>query len=90
MNSSVLKRIAKEIEQLQKCPPEGVKIILNEGDLSDIQAFIQGPGKLLGDFKPVLLTIKELFISKLCWDLITHQDRRRDSSRQRSFTQTVS
>ncbi len=41
----VLKQVAKELQQLQKNPPEGIKIIVNDADLTDIQALIEGPGK---------------------------------------------
>ena len=38
--------MAKELQQLQKDPPEGIKIIVNDSDLTDIQALIEGPGIL--------------------------------------------
>ena len=41
-----MKQVAKELQQLQKDPPEGIKIIVNDSDLTDIQALIEGPGIL--------------------------------------------
>ncbi|XP_065065732.1 ubiquitin-conjugating enzyme E2 S-like [Rhopilema esculentum] len=38
-----LKQVAKELQKLQKDPPEGIKVIVNDSDLTDIQALIEGP-----------------------------------------------
>jgi len=45
---NVLKRIAKELQDLQREPPEGVKVFPNDDDITDIQAVINGPGTPLG------------------------------------------
>jgi mRNA-degrading endonuclease RelE of RelBE toxin-antitoxin system len=42
---SAVKRILKEIEKLHQQPPEDIQIILNEENLTEIQAWIRGPGK---------------------------------------------
>ena len=42
----VSRQICKELQQLISDPPEGIKVILNEEDISDIQAIIDGPGQL--------------------------------------------
>ncbi|EFX88169.1 hypothetical protein DAPPUDRAFT_305549 [Daphnia pulex] len=39
----VSRQICKELQQLISDPPEGIKVILNEEDISDIQAIIDGP-----------------------------------------------
>lgn len=39
----ILKRIAKEMHELQNEPPEGIRVQLNGADISDIQAYIDGP-----------------------------------------------
>jgi len=39
----VSRQICKELQQLISEPPEGIKVILNEEDISDIQAIIDGP-----------------------------------------------
>lgn len=39
----VSRQICKELQQLITDPPEGIKVILNEEDISDIQAIIDGP-----------------------------------------------
>ncbi|KAJ3416115.1 ubiquitin-conjugating enzyme E2 S [Chytridiales sp. JEL 0842] len=41
---NVVRRIAKDINDIKKQAPDGVKLIINEDDLLDIQAWIQGPG----------------------------------------------
>ena len=43
----VLRQVAKEMGQLQKDPPEGIKVHCNEEDITDIQASIDGPGSEL-------------------------------------------
>jgi len=40
---AVIKRLSREIRQLTAEPPEGIKLIVNEEDVADIQAWIQGP-----------------------------------------------
>ena len=42
----MLRQVAKELSSLQSEPPEGITVVMNEGDLTDIQASIQGPGML--------------------------------------------
>jgi len=39
----VIKQIIREIRDIQLTPLEGVKLIPNEEDVSDIQAIIDGP-----------------------------------------------
>lgn len=36
----------KELEELVKDPPEDIRVVINDSDVTDIQAFIDGPGKL--------------------------------------------
>ena len=40
----VLRRVAKEISELSASSPDGIKVIVNEEDITDIQAVILGPG----------------------------------------------
>ncbi|XP_046912706.2 ubiquitin-conjugating enzyme E2 S [Dermatophagoides farinae] len=40
---NVLRKISKELAELIKTPPEGIKVIPNEEDVSDIQAIVEGP-----------------------------------------------
>eukprot|EP01087_Luapelamoeba_hula_P019845 TRINITY_DN6640_c1_g1_i1.p1 TRINITY_DN6640_c1_g1~~TRINITY_DN6640_c1_g1_i1.p1 ORF type:complete len:255 (+),score=103.37 TRINITY_DN6640_c1_g1_i1:86-850(+) len=40
---SSIRRIAGELRKLTLTPADGVKLIPNEGDITDIQAFIEGP-----------------------------------------------
>jgi len=41
----VIKSVSKEIAELYSDPPEGIHLITNELDVTDIQAIIDGPGK---------------------------------------------
>jgi len=43
LSPQVLRQVAKELSSLQSEPPEGITVVMNEGDLTDIQASIQGP-----------------------------------------------
>ncbi|CAJ0909722.1 18020_t:CDS:2 [Entrophospora sp. SA101] len=40
----IIKRISKELNVLVAQPPEGIRVIINELDVCDIQAWILGPG----------------------------------------------
>ena len=57
----VIRRVTKEVLELAETPPEGIKVYVNEDDLTDIQATIEGPGKARNGAKnhilfPVLLS----------------------------------
>ncbi|KAF7492732.1 Ubiquitin-conjugating enzyme E2 S, partial [Sarcoptes scabiei] len=43
LTPSVIRRISKEIADLVTNPPEGIKVLANEEDFTDIQAIIEGP-----------------------------------------------
>ena len=43
-NHSTVKKVAKELQQLQQDPPEGIRVSVNDDDLSELQCFILGPG----------------------------------------------
>lgn len=43
LNPQALSRIAKEIQKMVADPQAGVRLIVNEGDLTDVQADIDGP-----------------------------------------------
>ena len=40
---NVIRRVTKELIELVTQPLEGIKVILNDEDISDIQAIIEGP-----------------------------------------------
>ena len=40
----VIKRVIKEISEITTEPLDGIRLISNEQDVSDIQAYIDGPG----------------------------------------------
>ena len=43
LSPQIIRQVAKEIGDLQKEPPEGIKIQPNEEDMTDLQATIEGP-----------------------------------------------
>jgi len=43
ISPQVLREVAKQLHSLQSDAPEGIKVFMNEGDLTDIQASIEGP-----------------------------------------------
>lgn len=43
-NPQVIRQISKEVKSLSTESLEGIKININEADLTDIQAYIDGPG----------------------------------------------
>ena len=42
----VIKKVLKEINELTSEPLDGIRLIPNEQDICDIQAYIDGPGDL--------------------------------------------
>lgn len=47
VSATVLKRITKELYDLEQSPPEGIRVALNEENIIDIQAIIDGPRKVV-------------------------------------------
>ena len=45
LTTIAIKQIAKELQKLEQSPPEDIQVILNEDDLTHVQAWIRGPGK---------------------------------------------
>ena len=45
VSPQVIRRVTKEMMELAESPPEGIKVFINERDITDIQATITGPGK---------------------------------------------
>ncbi|TPX57953.1 hypothetical protein PhCBS80983_g03459 [Powellomyces hirtus] len=43
LTPAVIKRLSKEFATLTTAPPEGIKVIVNPDNLTDVQAWIQGP-----------------------------------------------
>jgi len=46
LSPQIIRRVAKEMAELAAQTPEGIRVILNEADVTDIQAVIEGPGKI--------------------------------------------
>jgi len=47
LSPQTIRRLVREQEELIKDPPEGIRIVVNDSDVTDIQAFIDGPGMLI-------------------------------------------
>ena len=47
LHPQILKQVMKELRSLSCDPPEGIKILTNDEDITDIQATIEGPGMFL-------------------------------------------
>ncbi|XP_018362210.1 PREDICTED: ubiquitin-conjugating enzyme E2 S [Trachymyrmex cornetzi] len=43
LSPQIIRRVAKEMAELAAQTPEGIRVILNEADVTDIQAVIEGP-----------------------------------------------
>eukprot|EP01111_Echinosteliopsis_oligospora_P008226 TRINITY_DN2374_c0_g1_i1.p1 TRINITY_DN2374_c0_g1~~TRINITY_DN2374_c0_g1_i1.p1 ORF type:complete len:222 (+),score=81.90 TRINITY_DN2374_c0_g1_i1:67-732(+) len=43
ISPEVIRKIAKEMQELVKNPIEGIKVFLNEEDITDVQATLEGP-----------------------------------------------
>jgi len=41
---NVIKQLAKELKSLDESPPDGIKVVVNDEDFSQICADIEGPG----------------------------------------------
>lgn len=44
LSPQTIRRLVKEQEEIIKDPPEGIRIFVNEADVTDIQGYINGPG----------------------------------------------
>jgi ubiquitin-conjugating enzyme E2 S len=44
LSPQIIRRVSKELQELLTEPPEGIKISVNDDDITDIQAYIEGPG----------------------------------------------
>jgi ubiquitin-conjugating enzyme E2 S len=45
LSSKSLRRINKELNALRAQPPEGIRILINEDDITDLKAWIHGPAE---------------------------------------------
>lgn len=44
LSPQIIRQLTKELHELVTEPPEGIKVQINEEDITDIQAYIDGPG----------------------------------------------
>ncbi|POW23556.1 hypothetical protein PSHT_00006 [Puccinia striiformis] len=45
LSSKSLRRINKELNSLRTSPPEGIRVLINEDDITDVKAWIHGPAE---------------------------------------------
>lgn len=43
VSPQILRQVTKELMDLQKDPPEGIRVVINEHDITDVQATVDGP-----------------------------------------------
>ena len=44
MTAAVFRRLLKELAELQKNPPEGIRVVTSEENMLDVTGIIEGPG----------------------------------------------
>ena len=44
LSPQIIRQVVKELQDLVMEPPEGIKVQMNDEDVTDIQAYIEGPG----------------------------------------------
>ena len=44
LSPQVIRQVTREVVSLAESPPEGIKVFVNEQDITDIHATIEGPG----------------------------------------------
>ena len=47
LSPQIIRRVVKEMNDLVNEPPEGIKVNINDEDITDIQAYIEGPGSTM-------------------------------------------
>lgn len=47
LSPQTIRRVVKEMQDLVAHPPEGIKVQINDEDVTDIQGFIEGPAGTL-------------------------------------------
>lgn len=45
VSPQIIRQVVKEMTDINLNSPEGIKVHINEADVTDIQALIEGPGK---------------------------------------------
>lgn len=54
LSPQIIRGVVREMQELVTTPPEGIKVQINEEDVTDIQAFIEGPAGTFLHFFPLL------------------------------------
>lgn len=56
MPSQTVKLLAKEIQDLQADPPQGIRVVCGDSDITEFHAFFLGPGMMTRRYLIVSLT----------------------------------
>jgi len=43
LSPQTIRQVMRELQEMETTPPEGIKVLINESDVTDIQALIDGP-----------------------------------------------
>ena len=73
-NPQVIRQISREVKTLSTESLEGIKININEADITDLKAIIDGPGKSL-NFKAITVYVRVVHFSgyTLCWRTVSSE-----------------
>lgn len=44
LSPQIIRQVVKEMHEIHTNAPEGIKVQINESDVTDIQAVLEGPG----------------------------------------------
>ena len=55
LSPQVIRSVSKELADLVTDAPEGIRIITNEEDITDIQAVIDGPGNTYSSYMQIVI-----------------------------------
>jgi ubiquitin-conjugating enzyme E2 S len=50
LSPQIIRRLIKEMNDLVNDPPEGINVKFDDEDITDIQAYIEGPGNIHSRF----------------------------------------
>lgn len=47
LSPQIIRQVVKEMHEISTNAPEGIKVQINESDVTDIQAVLEGPGSYI-------------------------------------------
>ena len=70
----VIRCVSRELVDLSERPPDGIKVLLNEADVTDVQAAIEGPGERAPSHSCLLPCLARLSLLRPQWELRSRAD----------------